>query len=82
MKKRVRMTSRGRITVPAEILSALGVHSGDSLMFETKGNAARVRPAPIESRFEKFRGIGAPGISGGRKGVARWVRKLRGRSSG
>jgi hypothetical protein len=32
-----------------------------------------------ESPFETFRGIATPGISGGRKGVVRWVRKIRGR---
>jgi bifunctional DNA-binding transcriptional regulator/antitoxin component of YhaV-PrlF toxin-antitoxin module len=82
MKKRVRMTSRGRITVPPEILGALGVVPGDSLILEMEGNAACVRPAKIESSFEKFRGIGTPGISGGRRGINRWIRKLRGRSSG
>jgi hypothetical protein len=33
----------------------------------------------IESPFEKFRGIGTPGITGGRKGINLWLRKLRGR---
>jgi hypothetical protein len=32
-----------------------------------------------ESPFEKYRGIGTPGIRRGRKAVVRWVRELRGR---
>jgi len=29
-------------------------------------------------RFEKFRGIGTPGITGNRKGIVRWLRQQRG----
>lgn len=79
MTKRAKITSKGQITVPHEIRRALGVRSGDQLIFEQKGSEVRVRAVKIESPFEKFRGIGTPGISGGRKGVVRWVRKIRGR---
>jgi len=30
------------------------------------------------SPFEKYRGIGSPGIARGKKAVVEWVRKLRG----
>ena len=33
----------------------------------------------IESPFEKYRGIGNPGIPRGRKAVLRWCREIRGR---
>jgi len=79
MTKRAKITSKGQITVPHEIRRALGVRSGDQLIFEQEGSEVRVRAVKIESPFEKFRGIGTPGISGGRKGVVRWVRKIRGR---
>jgi hypothetical protein len=42
----------------------------------------KIRRAPIvwaKSPFEKYRGIGTPGIRRGRKAVVRWVRELRGR---
>jgi len=39
----------------------------------------KTKAEKTESRFEKFRGIGNPSIPGGRKGIVRWVRKLRGR---
>ncbi len=32
-----------------------------------------------ESPFAKYRGIGTPGIPSGKKGIAAWLRELRGR---
>lgn len=78
MKKRARITSKGQITVPHEVRRAMGVRPGDSLLFEQKGSEFRVRPVRTVSPFEKFRGIGTPGIGRGRKAVIRYVRKLRG----
>lgn len=79
MKKVARITSKGQITVPREIRQALGVRPGDKLLFETAKSGAHVRPVRAESPFEKYRGIGTPGIGRGRKAVVRWVRELRGR---
>ncbi len=79
MKKKAKITSKGQITVPHEIRRALGVGKGDSLVFERKGSEWRILPVRTENRFEKYRGIGTPGISGGRKGIVSWVRKLRGK---
>jgi AbrB family looped-hinge helix DNA binding protein len=78
MIKRAKIVGKGQITIPPEIRRALGVRPGDHLLFEQKGTEVLVRPERIESPFEKFRGIGTPGISGGKKGIVRWVRKLRG----
>jgi len=79
MKKLARITSKGQVTVPHEIRRALGVGAGDRLLFEKDGSEVRVRPVRTKSPFEKYRGIGSPGIARGRRGVVRWVRKLRGR---
>jgi AbrB family looped-hinge helix DNA binding protein len=79
MKKQARITSKGQITVPHEIRRALGVRPGDRLLFEKDGSGVRVRPVRTGSRFEKYRGIGSPGIPRGKKAVVRWVRELRGR---
>jgi AbrB family looped-hinge helix DNA binding protein len=79
VKKQARITSKGQITVPHEIRRALGVHPGDKLLFEKDGSGVRVRPVRIRSPFEKYRGIGSPGIGRGRKAAVRWVRDLRGR---
>ena len=79
LKKKARLTSKGQITVPHEIRRALGVRPGDSLIFEQDGAAVRVTPARVGSRFEKFRGIGNPGLPSGRKALLRHLRTLRGR---
>lgn len=79
MKKQARITSKGQITVPHDIRRALGVRPGDKLLFEQDGAGVRVRPVRSRSPFEKYRGIGTPGIPRGRKAVVSWVRELRGR---
>lgn len=79
MQKLARITSKGQITIPRAIRRALGVGSGDSLLFETDRRGVHVRPLRVESRFEKYRGIGNPGIPSGKKGVVGWARELRGR---
>ena len=79
MKKAARITSKGQITVPHEIRRALGVRPGDKLLFEKDSGGIRVRPIRRKSPFEKYRGIGTPGIGRGKKAVLRWIRELRGR---
>jgi AbrB family looped-hinge helix DNA binding protein len=41
MKKAARITSKGQITVPQEILRALGVRPGDKLLFERAAGGSR-----------------------------------------
>lgn len=79
MQKLARITSKGQITVPREIRLTLGVRPGDRLLFESDRTGVRVRPVRAKSPFEKYRGIGNPGIPSGRKAIRRWVRELRGR---
>ncbi len=79
MRKVARITSKGQITVPHEIRRALGVGPGDRLEFEKEGNIVQVRPVRTKSAFEKYRGIGNPGVKSGRKAIIRYFRKLRGR---
>jgi antitoxin PrlF len=77
VKKQARITSKGQITVPHEIRRVLGVRPGDKLLFENTGSRIFVRPVRTTSPFEKYRGIGTPGIRRGKKAVVRWVRDLR-----
>jgi AbrB family looped-hinge helix DNA binding protein len=79
VQKQARITSKGQITVPRDIRRALGVRPGDRLLFESDRSGVRVRPIRNRSPFEKYRGIGNPGIPSGRTAVRRWVRELRGR---
>ncbi len=78
MKKQAKVTSKGQITVPREIRRRLGVRAGDKLEFEDNGDGVRVTAVRKESVFEKYRGIGTPGIGSGRKAIQKWLRELRG----
>jgi antitoxin PrlF len=78
MKKQAKVTSKGQVTIPREIRRRLGVRAGDRLEFEEDGQGVRVSAIRTESVFEKYRGIGTPGIGKGRKGIQKWLRELRG----
>jgi len=79
LKKQARITSKGQITVPREIRRVLGVRSGDKLIFEHDGQSVTVSPLKVSSPFEKYRGIGNPGLPSGRKAILRRIREMRGR---
>jgi antitoxin PrlF len=79
VRKRARITSKGQITVPRDIRRRLGAGPGDRLLLESDSRGVRIRPLRSKSPFEKYRGIGNPGIPSGRKTVRRWLRQLRGR---
>jgi AbrB family looped-hinge helix DNA binding protein len=78
MRKKAKVLSGGRVTIPLEIRRRLGVRAGDWLAFEEDGAGARLTAVREESPFEKYRGIGNPGIGKGRKGIQKWLRELRG----
>jgi AbrB family looped-hinge helix DNA binding protein len=78
MQRIAKITSKGQVTIPSDIRKALGVVSGDQIVFEKNGDEIRVLPKRAGSRFEKYRGIGGTGITGGREGVIRYFRELRG----
>ena len=82
MKKQARLTTRGRVTIPREIRHKLGVSAGDKVLFEDDGEEVRVSVAPKDSVFEKYRGIGNPGIGKGRTGIRKWMREIRGYPDG
>jgi antitoxin PrlF len=75
---RAKVTSKGQITVPVEIRKSLGVKPGDTLRFEPREDGFRVIRDADENVFEKWRGIGVPGIGPGREGVMAYMRELRG----
>jgi len=78
MKKQAKVTSKGQVTIPREIRRRLGVRAGDRLEFEEDGKGVRVRAVREQRAFEKYAGIGNPGIGKGRKAILKWMRKLRG----
>lgn len=78
MKKQAKLTSKGQLTMPREIRRRLGVKPGDKVEFEDTGGVVQVKAVREGSVFEKYRGIGTPGIGKGRKGIQKWLRELRG----
>jgi len=78
MKKQATVTSKGQVTIPREIRRRLGVRAGDKLEFEEDAQGVRVKAVRDGSVFEKYAGIGNPGIGKGRKAILKWMRELRG----
>jgi len=78
MKKQAKVTSKGQVTIPREIRRRLGVRAGDKLEFEEDAKGVRVKAVRDGSVFEKYAGIGNPGIGKGRKAILKWMRELRG----
>ena len=80
MKCTAKITSKGQITIPAEVRRALGVGEGDMVIFEADGEGIRMVPKRAEeSPFAKYRGIGNPGIPTGREAILRYLREATGR---
>jgi AbrB family looped-hinge helix DNA binding protein len=77
MQSSAKITSKGQITIPLKVRTALGVKEGDKLVFEQNGDEMVVRPMKKESPFAKYQGIGTPGIGKGREAVIKYVRSLR-----
>jgi antitoxin PrlF len=77
MRTEAKVTSKGQITIPLKIRQALGVKAGDKVVFEQNGNEISVLPLRGEDVFEKYRGIGTPGIGRGRKAVIKAIRDMR-----
>ena len=79
MIREAKVTSKGQVTIPLDIRKRLGVRQGDRLVFDAEGDAITVRAAAKVDPFEKWRGIGFPGLGKGRAGLLRYMRELRGR---
>lgn len=79
MHSEAKVTSKGQITIPREVRRALGLRTGDKVLFERDGADVRVRPVRKRSAFSKYRGIGNPGIASGKKAINKWLRESRGR---
>ncbi len=75
--RRALITSKGQITIPRDVRRLLGVQAGDALLFEEGKTGMQVRPDRKTSPFEKYRGIGNPGIPSGRKAIVKQLRELR-----
>jgi AbrB family looped-hinge helix DNA binding protein len=79
MRAEARVMSKGRITVPREVRLIMGLRPGDRLLFQGDVKGIRVRRVETGSPFAKYRGIGNSGMACGRRGIAGWLREMRGR---
>jgi len=69
LEKKARVTSKGQVTIPAEIRRALRVGKGDLLVFEADAEGVRLRPLREEvDVFAEYEGAW-------RKGEARPSRR-------
>jgi AbrB family looped-hinge helix DNA binding protein len=78
MHRKAKITSKRQIALPREVGRALGVQAGDKIVFEQKREEVRVRAVRKNSTFEKYRGIGNPGLPSGRNAVLKALREFRG----
>ena len=79
MQRQALLTSKGQITIPRDIRKLLGVQAGDRLSFDVSESGIQVKPVPKKGSFEKYRGIGNPGLASGRRALIHAFRELRGR---
>jgi AbrB family looped-hinge helix DNA binding protein len=72
------MTSKGQITVPVALRREYNLTAGDQLEFKPDGAKISLVPKRKAGRFEKYRGIGTPGIGPGKSAVLKYIREMRG----
>lgn len=73
-----KVTSKGQVTIPVDVRKSLGVKPGDKLRFEPQDGGFRVVRDEEENVFEKWRGIGIPGMGPGMEGLKAYMREIRG----
>lgn len=56
MGRRARITSKGQVTIPKDVRTALGVKEGDSLVFEVENGGARVSVIRKPVSFADYEG--------------------------
>ena len=79
MEKKARVTSKGQVTIPAEIRRALRVGKGDMLVFEADSEGVRLRPVREEADvFAEYEGAWREGEGETIEEINAWLRELRG----
>jgi AbrB family looped-hinge helix DNA binding protein len=79
MAATAKITSKGQITVPLQVRRTPGMGAGDRLVFEESADGEmRLLPVRAKSPFARYRGIGNPGFSSGRRPIVKRLGQLRG----
>lgn len=79
LSKTAKLTSKGQVTIPAEVREALGLRAGDALTFEVdeRGRAV-LKPVRGASPFARFAGILSEGDGTGAAEIVAELRETRG----
>lgn len=78
MEQRARVTSKGQVTIPKDVRTALGVKEGDSLIFEVENGGARVSVVRKPVSFADYAGAWREGEGMTIEEVNDHIRELRG----
>jgi AbrB family looped-hinge helix DNA binding protein len=75
-----KITSKGQITIPAEVRSMLGLKPGDKVAFEQMAQGSIFVRKADEFPFDRFRGMGTgvPELETGPDSIIQYIRDLRG----
>ena len=78
------VTSKGQVTIPAEVRHRLGIHAGDRLVFEIEGEQIRNRVVSFRSLEDLFGAVqpsrAFPGVASVREETGRNMRPSRKRT--
>ena len=77
MTATAKITSKGQVTIPAEVRRDLGVQSGDRIDF-VRNAAGRYELAVHGSTFADLRGILRDRVPPGGADIERWIAEARG----
>lgn len=79
MERRVKVTSKGQVTIPAEIRRVLRVREGDTVVFETgSGGEVRLRLRQPVDAFAGYEGAWRDGEGQTVEEINVWLRETRG----
>lgn len=78
--KQAKITSKGQVTIPADVRDALGLREGDTISFEVDDqDQARLRAVRVGSPFARYagalredRGLDAEGVVAELRDVRGW----------
>ncbi len=78
MEKKAQLTSKGQVTVPAEIRKLLRLKQGDRIVFVAEEDHVTLRRAHNEDAFAKYAGRYRTGRGKTREEINTELRELRG----
>jgi antitoxin PrlF len=78
MEREAKITSKGQVTLPAEIRRLLRLKQGDRVVFEARNDAVTLRRVQVRDAFEKYAGRYREGRGKSREEINTELRELRG----